>query len=331
MPRKRSGLIFLAVIALSGMLAVFLWRPEPVYHGKKLSEWLNDLAIDDVTAFTKAQSFKTDSPEALTAAQAVRAIGTNAIPTMLSWLGDHDSSWILWLDAQLKKRTKIRFSLARAREKGITGLRGLAVLGTNALPFIFKIDRKVNKSDPYVKRKYFAFLGEVFREAAGLKNTDPANFYVGPIQTTLTWSVHEIIDGESPYLIVVADEPTVSVPGMGSFLTLLLLKTNGALLDIARMSRTAEAGYFRWKVVDTSLPNRARVIVRRTVGIWDWGTILVHRGTNYTYRQIGWVRPPPEESPNKSPARPTGNGLHPPIGFAIRDDRFEIIPGNNQL
>src|SRR4051795_810107 len=70
-PRKLLFGMFALTLALIGVLAVALWpeKPEPVYEGRKLSEWI--LA-------THSQ------PEE--ARLALQSIGTNGIPYYLEWI-----------------------------------------------------------------------------------------------------------------------------------------------------------------------------------------------------------------------------------------------------
>jgi hypothetical protein len=72
MPRRKIMLVLLAIVGCVA-LAVMLWpeEPEPVYKGKKLSEWLAFVA-------------KTASPDETRLA--IEYIGTNGIPFYLEWM-----------------------------------------------------------------------------------------------------------------------------------------------------------------------------------------------------------------------------------------------------
>src|SRR5437868_8005971 len=73
---KSGGKFIIGILALvvCGILAVVFWpeKPEPVYKGKKLSEWVVD--------FNDGVYFSSEATEA------IRAIGTNGIPVYLRWL-----------------------------------------------------------------------------------------------------------------------------------------------------------------------------------------------------------------------------------------------------
>src|SRR4051812_20035075 len=66
--RRRKAIIGIVVLVVCAVLAVVFWpeKPEPVYKGKKLSEWFDAMRVRG--GFT---------PEII---EALQAIGTNAIP-----------------------------------------------------------------------------------------------------------------------------------------------------------------------------------------------------------------------------------------------------------
>jgi len=80
--RKRLVTIVIAVLLLVGA-ALYLFppsTPEPVYGGRKLSEWLPDY------------NYATTSERHLRAEDAVRHIGTNALPFLLNWIDYQDTT-----------------------------------------------------------------------------------------------------------------------------------------------------------------------------------------------------------------------------------------------
>src|SRR4051794_979114 len=82
---RRAVAVGVAVIAIAA-LGVWMARPggppEPVYRGKTLGTWL-----DDRRATPYGPVVLTDE-----AVAAVRAIGPEAVPTLLTWLRASDSS-----------------------------------------------------------------------------------------------------------------------------------------------------------------------------------------------------------------------------------------------
>jgi hypothetical protein len=71
--RRRKLIFGILVLMLLGVLAAMLWpeEPEPVYKGRKLSEWL------------KLRVMKKDVIETSTA---IETIGTNGIPFYIEWI-----------------------------------------------------------------------------------------------------------------------------------------------------------------------------------------------------------------------------------------------------
>src|SRR4051794_21128856 len=76
MTRHRKLLfgMFALTLALIGVLAVALWRqkPEPVYQGKRLSEWVQIMSTNG-GAFSEEYS------------KLIEAVGPNGIPFYLEW------------------------------------------------------------------------------------------------------------------------------------------------------------------------------------------------------------------------------------------------------
>src|SRR5438045_3525167 len=69
--KRKALIVSAAALIVAAIAAVAFWpgEKEPEYHGKKLSEWL---------------ALEREQPRE--SAEAVRAIGTNAIPFLLRWI-----------------------------------------------------------------------------------------------------------------------------------------------------------------------------------------------------------------------------------------------------
>jgi hypothetical protein len=88
--RVRVALIA-AVVAVAGVVAFQALRPqarEPVYQGKPLSFWLDGLMVQQAHLPPRLQR---SAEESEMAEQAIRQIGTNAIPTLLKMLRNKNS------------------------------------------------------------------------------------------------------------------------------------------------------------------------------------------------------------------------------------------------
>src|SRR5438067_1105808 len=75
--RRRRVIIILAACVLMGIGVVAFWpgEREPVYNGKKLSEWLQLYGSTGISVEQREQ-----------AKVAVRQIGTNALPWLVKWI-----------------------------------------------------------------------------------------------------------------------------------------------------------------------------------------------------------------------------------------------------
>ncbi len=129
-------MLFTALV--TGVLAVFAWMafraptlpPEPVYAGQTLSHWL--------------AQFDPEFPNRDKAELAVRAIGTNAIPTLLKMMRAHESplttkffalmSRLPW-EKEMTKHTDPKTLNVRAFD----GFTALGNAGASAIPELIKI------------------------------------------------------------------------------------------------------------------------------------------------------------------------------------------------
>lgn len=121
--RWRITLIIVAVVSLAG-IAFWLLRPsEPVHEGRPLSAWLEDLTSTR------------DGVEHERATEAVRAIGTNAVPHLLRLARYEDSRWRVTLNHWLRELPEnLSPSLAQLeeRERWNQALAGFLALGPEA-------------------------------------------------------------------------------------------------------------------------------------------------------------------------------------------------------
>ena len=79
--KRRRILLILAGMIIAAVLVMVLWpaEKEPEYQGKKLSAW--------IIAYSPLQD--TNSPSA----NALRHIGTNALPLLVKWVGFERPAW----------------------------------------------------------------------------------------------------------------------------------------------------------------------------------------------------------------------------------------------
>jgi hypothetical protein len=127
--RRALGLSLGVLIAAVGVCLYFA-RPEPqlVYQGKRLSEWLR--------LYQKRWAKqKGDSDETLQAAEAVRKIGTNALPQLIAWMRYDSPSLSKTLSAFADKLPTVFHANARiaALVPNATGRHQLARTGFGLL------------------------------------------------------------------------------------------------------------------------------------------------------------------------------------------------------
>src|SRR5215472_6533589 len=93
--RKRRKAFVWTLIGLSFLIAIVLVSTQPprhdnqpIYNGRTLEQWLDVGAHSpNARVWGPRNDGRGPTPEQLDeAAQAVRAIGTNAIPTLLQWI-----------------------------------------------------------------------------------------------------------------------------------------------------------------------------------------------------------------------------------------------------
>ena len=161
--RKRNALAL--SVLLTAVLAVTLWhglRPqEPIYQGKRLSEWLTPLP-EELRGISDGEMEWRQTEEA------VRQAGTNAIPTLLRLLRVKDSAAKVQFMrlAQRQHWREIRYF--PAEEWNSAAARAFKVLGAEAryaVPALVEIaDRNISPASHYAA---IAALGNIGPAARG--------------------------------------------------------------------------------------------------------------------------------------------------------------------
>jgi hypothetical protein len=151
---RHARVIALAAIAV--LIIVFLWPREPSYQGKGLGRWLAELE-DDASARSAQDQ----------AVEAVRVIGTNALPRLTEMLCAQDSLLrrvLLQLGARsLVARLQIQSS-RRLQNRGLLGYQALGNAATVYLPVLIRL-MDDPRSPPQAKAYVALALGHMGREA----------------------------------------------------------------------------------------------------------------------------------------------------------------------
>jgi len=137
------------LIVAGALLAVFIcgiiWKTaspsEPTYGGKRLSVWVDELCALDY--FKRADP---GTPQV----QAVRAIGTNAIPWLLKAFRPGGAAWQWKLNQLLNKQRLIRYRFPDPNVRLTRGTVGFWALGEMAEPAIPRLLTLVEAYPGYV-------------------------------------------------------------------------------------------------------------------------------------------------------------------------------------
>ncbi len=125
--KRKRIVVFAGVIVAAAVSSIFWPRErEPVYQGKKLSEWLKEYR----------QVAHGGSDMEREAAVAVRAIGTNALPWLERWIATDVCSYGPKLRALPRslRGSLLRRLVDRAETRYLNGMFGFDLLGAEAAP-----------------------------------------------------------------------------------------------------------------------------------------------------------------------------------------------------
>ena len=229
MRKHRLFLVLVALAVLVAVLAVVLRpAPEPEYGGKKLSEWVERLV-----------RHSWEGPD-VEAEEAVRQIGTNAIPFLLQWIQYEPPAWKSTLYVAIDKvRRWPRFTSAHGdkqfhrRYASVYAFKVLGAGATAAVPTLSKVlnDHKQWLSSVNAVRA-LAYIGKDAQPAlvAGLTNQEKQIRSLAALYMQLNASKAQprLLD----MVILLNDPNPVARDGYIEFLLSLdpeALKTNGVL------------------------------------------------------------------------------------------------------
>jgi hypothetical protein len=154
-PRRRKIIIEFLALVVCGVLAAVFWpeKPEPVYKGKKLSEWVDQAGAQDSLSGVS---------------EAVDAIGANGIPFYLEWMG-YEPGFVKRAEYKLARNTRSWFHVKwEVRDTKFIRAEGaclaLRALGDTAEPAIPQLlawatNTSTAVSPPYVYQSDFGISG----------------------------------------------------------------------------------------------------------------------------------------------------------------------------
>lgn len=132
MKRLRTIMILAAAILAVLLGRVLMLPPEPSYHGRTVEEWLETelkLTIKRRLSFVRHHTMLS-----LEAQQAIKAIGTNAVPTLLEMIHAEDSWAKVRVNSLLDRQQFIgfRYRFTTAWERQSMALWGFQTLAEEA-------------------------------------------------------------------------------------------------------------------------------------------------------------------------------------------------------
>lgn len=163
----------LLVAFLVGALVLFSIPREPVYDGKALSVWLDELAAQNY-----AMRWETNTQQAI----AIRTIGTNSIPFLLDQLRSHGSRWQFQVNLLLEKQSFLRYRFPDTNVRLSRATFGFQALGELAEPAIPELLVLVEEKPGFVPSA-LASIGPTAVPALGqcLTNTLSFSTSAGPV------------------------------------------------------------------------------------------------------------------------------------------------------
>lgn len=159
--RQRRNAIAAGLLLLSVAFLVYLcWPQGPFYHGRSLNAWLQDFTNPLRHASgIPLQNLSAEMGARMEGAQrAVKAIGTNAIPTLLQYVRAKDSGVTHMVGAPMGPRSFAGDWFPSAREKHAMAQAGFTILGKDALPAQPALIALTKDNDPSVRLTAFECL-----------------------------------------------------------------------------------------------------------------------------------------------------------------------------
>ncbi|MEI2726224.1 MAG: HEAT repeat domain-containing protein [Verrucomicrobiota bacterium] len=149
--RLRFAFAILLLVVLAGAGWRLCHAREPEYQGRNLTAWLRRLeAAPEMT-----------SPAWRESVAAIRAIGTNGLPTLLTMLGGDDSRWRVQVVTLIQDTANVDLSELLAEAVHRRARIGFQVLGRSARPAIPRLAAFAATSDPALAERAFLAMLDI--------------------------------------------------------------------------------------------------------------------------------------------------------------------------
>jgi hypothetical protein len=152
---RRLVIVF---FALAVGLGVMVWQArgplEPCYQGKRLRDWLIEMNVaqneggEDSIRYTRA-------------AKAIRQMGTNSLPTLLTMLGSEDSQFKKALQGLADKQSLLHFEFIEASNWRNLAEAAIYVLGPIAAPAIPQLIEMLSATNADIRGGSAGALGSI--------------------------------------------------------------------------------------------------------------------------------------------------------------------------
>jgi hypothetical protein len=152
---KRLRLIaFIVFVLLAGMLAFYHFHNrEPSYQGLTLTEWLEGNQGAALYPMYNESNL-------VECTNAVKQMGTNAIPFLLEKLNARDNAFERHLRELLEAQSLIDLHLLRPEENHVLGCQGFGALGKDAMSAVPALDALIkDQSNPYRYEALISLIG----------------------------------------------------------------------------------------------------------------------------------------------------------------------------
>jgi hypothetical protein len=175
--KLRLALAILLLAAIGGLTwLVISKQSEPLYQGKHLSAWLDELYSPNRFA-TGNDNSKLE--------EAVRQIGTNGIPTLLRMLRAHDSKFKHKLIELAQEQHLVKINFVDARQRNIEAAIGFNILGqcaSNAVPALIQIyQESISESSQTSTTSALLSVGRTGKAAVPALMRTAANTNANPV------------------------------------------------------------------------------------------------------------------------------------------------------
>jgi hypothetical protein len=125
---------------VGGWVFIGLSPKEPIYEGRRLSEWIDDYFIDH-------RRIPGGDEKSERAIQAVRAIGSNGIPILIEWAQAKDLPLKTKVVSFLNRHSLTNFHSTTAEEWQERAFKGFWILETNGVSAVPVLSRWLESSD----------------------------------------------------------------------------------------------------------------------------------------------------------------------------------------